>query len=187
MQKFVKVALWTLVARPAARRPPSRPGRRRGDSSLGLRRSAPVSRSASPVSAAASARASRPATPRPASRATRAPPARCSSNFILGMVLIESIAIYGLVIAFLLVGQDLADRRLGDRDAGRELDAGLTPLMVPASNTVPPSGASDPARPPVPSRGRGGKRLATHADSHAQAACRASRAGLSARAHRVSR
>jgi hypothetical protein len=65
------------------------------------RRSARVSRSASPVSVAASVRASLPATPRPVSPAAGA----MFVNYILGMVLIESIAIYGLVIAFQLVGK----------------------------------------------------------------------------------
>ena len=71
----------------------------------GATRSAPGSRSGSRASAAASARGSRPATPRRASRAIRAPAGAMFTNFILGMVLIESIAIYGLVIAFLLQGK----------------------------------------------------------------------------------
>jgi F-type H+-transporting ATPase subunit c len=61
------------------------------------------------------------------------------TNFILGMVLIESIAIYGLVIAFL----------------GRERDAGLTPLNSRAATELPP-GDPVPARPPVPIEGYGG-------------------------------
>ena len=129
----------------------------------GATRSAPASRSASPVSAAASARVSRPATPRPASRAIPGAAGAMFTNYILGMVLIESIAIYGLVIGFLLrqdrLGRSVPARKHGPADLRSKLRrraearaAGLTPLNSRAE-TVPPPGVPRARRPPVPLEG----------------------------------
>ena len=64
---------------------------------------APRSASASPRSAAASVRAARPPPRSTASRVTRRRSVRSSTPMILGLALIESLVIYALVIAFLLV------------------------------------------------------------------------------------
>ena len=67
-------------------------------------------------------------------------------NFILGMVLIESIAIYGLVIAFLLQGKICSSLRRARLNAGREPAAGLTPFES-RGIPMPPPGVRDPADP----------------------------------------
>ena len=170
MRNFVRLVLWTLLF---VLLPLAAFGRRKAAAAAaraGATRSARASRSASRASAAASARASPPATPLRASRAIPALPARCSRTSSSGMVLIESIAIYGLVIAFLLQGKisesprvckapsaAQLERRLS---AGRELDAGLTPFVFPRRY---PCSRPAPRNPPTPGPVRGAWRACPRA------------------------